>query len=46
MVGPNGETDFAHTAKCPVNVALSAYEGKKPKKVLYKDRWPKKKVIK
>lgn len=40
MVGPNGETDFAHTSKCPVNRALSMYEGKRPKKVMYTDRWP------
>jgi hypothetical protein len=45
MVGPHGETDFAHTAKCPVNIALSWYEGKRPKEVWYKDRCPKKKVM-
>ncbi len=38
MVGPHGETDFAHTAKCPVNIALSKYLGIKTKKIWYKDR--------
>jgi hypothetical protein len=38
MVGPNGETDYAHTAKCPVNRALSLYEGVRTKKIWYKDR--------